>query len=220
MIVYTKLPHLFLASTLATARLTSGFVSNHLTSYHYTTRQLSSTTLQMTDLYGIPNSGWKSPQWNWGSAMGTGHDCAMICRQKFSTRESRTELIDQLCSGSSPYDAPFEEVKLVLGLAWQNGRWDGSDGGRGGYGEVLNRMADADRYEEGGSGGSFLDANRNFVLDLQERYPLIANQKEDLEDMKSVASLLDAEDVNQMDVARRKCCGLVLKAMGFIEKGL
>ena len=23
----------------------------------------------------------------------------------------------------------FEEVKLILGLAWQRGRWDGSDGG-------------------------------------------------------------------------------------------
>jgi len=44
-------------------------------------------------------------------------------------------------------ELPFDDVKLVLTLAWQSGRWDGIDGGRGGYGDVLSAMADARRYE-------------------------------------------------------------------------
>ena len=47
------------------------------------------------------------------------------------------ETLSSIVSVDESRQPPFEEVKLVLGLAWQNGRWDGSDGGRGGYGDIL-----------------------------------------------------------------------------------
>jgi hypothetical protein len=108
----------------------------------------------------------------------------------------------------------FEEVKLILGLAWQNGRWDGSDGGVGGYGDVLRHMAEAQRYEDG------LDdeCSRRFVQDMQDRFDLLADSTSiELRDMRA---LLDGDAAQDMDRAQRRCSGLVLEAMGFVEKGL
>lgn len=164
----------------------------------------SAFSLHMKEIYGIPRSGWTSPDWNWGSGVGTGHDCAAICRKKCERRQSRASLVTDLLERKGP---PFEEVKLVLALAWQRGRWDGSDGGPGGYGEVLNAMAQARRYEVGD------ECDRLLVQDMKERYHLLDPTDADKEAMLS----LDGEDV---DGARRQCSGLVLKSMGFIENGL
>jgi hypothetical protein len=164
----------------------------------------SAFSLYMKEIYGIPRSGWTSSAWNWGSAVGTGHDCAAICRRQFESRQSRASLVADLSKGKGP---PFEEVKLVLALAWQRGRWDGSDGGVGGYGEVLNAMAQARRYEVGD------ECDRLLVQDMKERYHLLDPTDVDKEAMLS----LDGKDV---DGARRRCSGLVLKSMGFIENGL
>ena len=170
-------------------------------------------------IYGVKNSGWKSPQWNWGYAVGTGHDCAAICRRQYATRESRQTLVSQLLEPDAdpamrlPQD--FEEVKLVLALAWQRGRWDGSDGGEGGYGEVLRLMAEAKRYED----GSEEECSRRLVEDMQDRFPLLVdNVSLELREMRQ---LLD-DDIGGKDIdyARRKCCGLVLDAMDFVDRGL
>ena len=104
----------------------------------------------------------------------------------------------------------FEEVKLVLALAWQNGRWDGSDGGRGGYEEVLEAMAQADRYEKGDED----ECSRRFIKDMQARFPLLNPTDEELATMQQLDQL--EPDV---DAARRRCSALVLRAMGFVEKG-
>lgn len=159
-------------------------------------------------IYGIPNSGWTSPAWNWGYASGTGHDCAAISRQNYSTRQAREKLVqDLIAAGPEPQN--FEEVKLVLGLALQNGRWDGSDGGRGGYGEVLSQMAAAKRYEL----GSEEECAKKFVQDMQARFHLLSPAADD-------QSLMDEQlGEPDMDAARRRCSGLVLKAMGFIQNG-
>lgn len=114
-----------------------------------------------------------------------------------------SDLLD--CKGPSS----FEEIKLVLGLAWQRGRWDGSDGGPGGYGDVLREMANANRYEVGN------DCDKLLVQDMQERYHLLDPIDTDKEAMMSVL-----EDTGNIDAARRKCSGLVLKSMGFVENGL
>ena len=45
------------------------------------------------EIYNIPGSGWKSPDWNWGYGVGTGHDGALICRRNFSSVQSRKDLI-------------------------------------------------------------------------------------------------------------------------------
>ena len=154
----------------------------------------SAFSLYMKEIYGIPRSGWTSPDWNWGSAVGTGHDCAAICRRQFGSCQSRASLVSYLLKGQGP---PFEEVKLILALAWQRGRWDGCDGGLGGYGEVLNAMAQAQRYEVGD------ECDWLLVQDMKERYHLLDPNNVDQEVMMS----LDGEDV---DGARRRCSGLVL----------
>eukprot|EP00536_Pseudo-nitzschia_multiseries_P016072 jgi/Psemu1/220090/e_gw1.1015.12.1 len=156
-------------------------------------------------IYGVPNSGWTSPQWNWGYASGTGHDCAAICRRKYSTRKERSALVDELVSASGTTD--MEEVKLVMALAWQNGRWDGSDGGPGGYGDVLAAMADARRYEDSSTGSLFL------FRDMKERFGLLNPTDEDRTAMEQLS------DDGDVDASLRSCSGLVLKAMGFITNG-
>ena len=164
-------------------------------------------------IYGVPNSGWTAPEWNWGYAVGTGHDCAAICRQTYRTRKSRAKLVDNLIfTTNEPQN--FEEVKLVLALAWQRGRWDGSDGGRGGYGQVLELMAAAERYEIGNQD----ECSLKFIQDMQDRFQLL---KPNPEDQSAMDNLFDNEDgTEDIDASRRRCSGLVLKAMGFIENGL
>jgi len=158
------------------------------------------------EIYGIANSGWTAKEWNWGSAMGTGHDCALICRRQYNSRQSREQLVSELLDCKGP---PFEEVKLVLGLAWQRGRWDGSDGGPGGYGDVLSEMAKAKRYELGE------DCDKLLVQDMQERFHLLDPTNDYKEAMQAVL-----DDTDSVDAARRRCSGLVLKSMGFIDSGL
>ena len=108
----------------------------------------------------------------------------------------------------------FEEVKLILGLAWQNGRWDGSDGGPGGYSEVLQHMAEAKRYEV----GSEEECARRFVEDLQDRFELLDSIDVVSSELREMRSILD--DDSDLDYSRRKASGLVLEAMGFVDKGL
>ena len=168
-------------------------------------------------IYEIPNSGWKEKEWNWGFAVGTGHDCAAICRDRYRSRQSRLALVQELCAAptKNPQDREprnFEEVKLVLALAWQRGRWDGTDGGRGGYGEVLGAMAQAKRYE---SDDEKEDATR-LVADMVSRYQLLSPTKEQQEDMRTISTLLETD----YDAARRKCSGLVLWATRFVDNGL
>ena len=176
-------------------------------------------------LYGILGSGWTSPDWNWGSAAGTGHDCALICRRRWSTVDSRELLVESLLNPSSSVgegsassalpnsarEPPFEEVKLVLALTWQNGRWDASDGGPGGYGEVLHEMACADRYEPSADA----DQSRALVEDMRSRFHLITSSQKEMRDMDTIKDV--GED---LDAERRKCSGLVLRAMGFVQNGL
>ena len=167
----------------------------------------------------FPTPPGHSPQWNWGYASGTGHDCAAICRRKFASRAAREDLVESLLhpNDKQPQPSSFEEAKLVLGLAVQRGRWDGSDGGPGGYGDVLAAMADARRYETDGTEESRMI---NFRNDMKLRFRLLNPTEEDMETMESIN--VDGEDLNadELDAARRKCSGLVLKSMGFIDNGL
>jgi hypothetical protein len=117
-------------------------------------------------------------------------------------------------------DPPFEELKLILGLTIQRGRWDGTDGGAGGYGEVLTHMAQAKRYE---SDNDELNSQL-FVQDMSSRFHLIAGNQfvgddtdeNSLEMMKQI----QIDCANDYDMMRRRCTGLVLQKMGFIELGM
>ncbi len=101
----------------------------------------------------------------------------------------------------------LEEIKLILALAWQKGRWDGTDGGVGGYGQVLEALATANRYESSNN-------QQLLFLDMQEKFHVL-NPSDDLQ--KKMKALSELEDV---DLATRRCSALVLEAMGFIENGL
>eukprot|EP00591_Stephanopyxis_turris_P009322 CAMPEP_0195515402 /NCGR_PEP_ID=MMETSP0794_2-20130614/6477_1 /TAXON_ID=515487 /ORGANISM="Stephanopyxis turris, Strain CCMP 815" /LENGTH=184 /DNA_ID=CAMNT_0040643809 /DNA_START=242 /DNA_END=796 /DNA_ORIENTATION=+ len=182
---------------------------------------MSSSSNNNGEIYGIPNSGWKSPSWNWGSAVGTGHDCALICRTKYQTSDSRVDLLERLLNVDDTTDTariPLEEIKLILGLAWQKGRWDKSDGGPGGYGDVLSLMAAADRYESDVAGRAA------FVEDMAERFHLIADSEEDVDGIMDlyVDAKMCAISKDEMGLDRivGRCAGLVLKAMGFVDSGL
>ena len=169
----------------------------------------------MKTIHGIPNSGWQSPSWNWGSSVGTGHDCARISRRLHASRSARQALVDNLLAAGNnnnkvvlPED--FEEVKLALALFLQNARWDGSDGGPGGYGDVLQYMAEAKRYETDGTED---ERNIRFIKDMKDRFHLLGPSEQAA---KTMACILDEDD---LDCARRRCCGLVLEAIKFVDNG-
>ena len=116
-------------------------------------------------------------------------------------------------------EVSFEEVKLILGLAWQNGRWDGSDGGPGGYSHVLSTMAAAHRYENEDEVLSAL----NFIEDVSKRFHSICRNEDELNRMKCIAiDVREKHDASMEEVfmVRRICAGMVLDAMGFVENGL
>ena len=161
-------------------------------------------------IHGIPNSGWQSPSWNWGSAVGTGHDCARISRRLHASRSARQALVDNLLAGTKNVPEDFEEVKLALALFLQNARWDGSDGGPGGYGEVLQYMAEAKWYETSGTDD---ECSVRFIQDMKDRFHLLGPSEQAAEAM---ACILDESD---LDCARRRCCGLVLETMKFVDNG-
>lgn len=167
------------------------------------------------EIYNVRGSGWSSPEWRWGYSVGTGHDCAMICRQKYSKQKSRSDLIKQLWDSVKCVDGQrqpcFEEVKLILGLAFQNARWDGSDGGPGGYADILTMMADAKRYE---TEDDVANA-KIFSDDMLSRVHLISPE-ESLEKLKGIRDFCG----DDYDLLRRKCSAYVLSEIGFIEKGL
>mmetsp|Transcript_27419 Transcript_27419/g.65930 ORF Transcript_27419/g.65930 Transcript_27419/m.65930 type:complete len:261 (-) Transcript_27419:59-841(-) len=175
-------------------------------------------------IYDIPDSGWKSPRWNWGSARGTGHDCAAICRRRWDTKSDRQGLVESLLSPAEfkathpSSEISFEEVKLILGLAWQRGRWDGSDGGPGGYSQVLETLADARRYEEEDEVISAI----NFIEDVSGRFETISRTAEESKRMKAIANDVRGKHAGKEELfmMRRKCAGMVLDAMYFAVNGL
>lgn len=198
-------------------------LANNSISHHhrriFMTSYYPSPTETEKEIYNIPNSGWKSKQWNWGYAQGTA-----ICRRRWDSRQDREKLVQSLLDpvefkASYPdSEVPFEEIKLILGLAWQRGRWDGSDGGPGGYGEVLSIMADARRYEDDDEVISAL----NFIEDVGKRFGTISRNAEELKKMKSIANDVRGKHAEKEEVFmdRREVAGLVLDAMGFVQTGL
>lgn len=174
---------------------------------------VSAFSLRMSskEMYGIKQSGWTSDTWRWGYGQGTGHDCAMISRKIYATPPLRAALVKSLI-GATLEEPPFEEVKLVLALAWQNGRWDGTDGGPGGYTDVLATMADARRYEI----GTDEDCSRQLVQDMQERFHLLEPTEDALNKMQRLWEDLPAK-LEPFDAARRRCSGLVLDSMGWVN---
>mmetsp|Transcript_4213 Transcript_4213/g.7484 ORF Transcript_4213/g.7484 Transcript_4213/m.7484 type:complete len:233 (-) Transcript_4213:166-864(-) len=230
---FIQRPHLLIVVLLLSlTKCTHGFHS--LTSRTTRTSNTSNSNLSMTtysspnettkQIYSINDSGWKSPKWNWGSAQGTGHDCAAICRRRWDDRSDRHEMVQSLLTPAEfkatrpESEVPFEEIKLILGLAWQRGRWDGSDGGPDGYSAVLSTLADARRYESEDEVISAL----NFIEDVSARFNTISRNAEELKRMKAIANDVRGKHAGKEEIfmARRTCAGMVLDATNFADNGL
>jgi len=200
------------------------------------------------EIFGVKGSDWSSPDWKWGSAMGTAHECASVCRALYSTEESRAKLIDDLIldedeimmSSTDPerrreqqqqrVPINFEEVKFILALVFQKARKK-CYGGLESYGEVLDEIVKAKRYEprlpEDEDDDVTDDAafyNEEFgpylptmllVQDIQKRYFWLQPEVQDKIQMNML--LYDSE--SDYDWVRRKCAGLTLKAIEFEEMG-
>lgn len=173
------------------------------------------------EMYGIPHSGWQSPEWKWGDESGTAHECAAICRHRYRTVESRIKLVQRLLDSSPSPAKPtnLEEIKLVLALAWQQGRWDGTDGGERGYREVLAKMEQAEVYEL----GTATQCAARLVEDMVSRLPLLLRDTDNdtrrmyLTEISAIRSEVLAGEAIR---AQRRCSGLVLQLMGFIDTGI
>ena len=195
----------------------------HTTITTTTNTHNKNTAVMGYGLYGIQHpvhpqrSLWTSPDWHWGYAQGQGHECAKICRQQYANEKQRKLLIQELLNSEdeeASCTTSFEEIKLILALAWQRGRWDGSDGGPEGYGQVLRYMAQAERYE---SLGSEKECSIRLIMDMKDRFHLIQPSEEDLRVMNEITD----ECINlDYKGAQRKCSGLVLKNVGFVEVGI
>jgi len=82
---------------------------------------------------------------------------------------------------------------------------------------VLAAMADARRYETDGTEESRMI---NFTQDMKLRYRLLNPTKEDMEAMESIDVSSGDLTVDELDAARRRCSGLVLKSMTFLDNGI
>ena len=241
--INTALPALLLCGLLACGpRLSLGFSASKTTSNN------------RKEIYGIPASGWSSLHWKWGEATGTGHACAVLCRRQYRTPESRRDLIANLVmtkeeirggttttadnaddekvvseAAAAAQRSPvnFEEVKLILALAWQKGLQNGHGGGGGElrpYGEILDAMVQAERYKKKAVAGPGCDDDDDndkdnsllLVQDMQKRYFFLTPEVDD----KIRMNLLLYDGDEDWDWIRRRCSGLVLRALDFEANGL
>lgn len=134
----------------------------------------------------------------------------MICRQKYASDESgRGALIDSLMEGDD--DVDLEEAKLILALVIQKANHLKPWGGQieVAYTQVLDHLVGAERYED--------NAEKPLLLqDLQKLFMWLEPDVQDKIDM----NLLLYEAKDDIELATRKCLGLTLQAMEFVEFGL
>ena len=93
----------------------------------------------------------------------------MKCRQRFATEDQRRELVNSLVHADTDTQvlSNFEDVKMVLALAWQRGR--NFDPDLEAFGQILDQMADL-RYENRDDGEGNMEGDRLLVQDLQKKY--------------------------------------------------
>eukprot|EP00596_Hydrurales_sp_CCMP1899_P009351 CAMPEP_0119041864 /NCGR_PEP_ID=MMETSP1177-20130426/14015_1 /TAXON_ID=2985 /ORGANISM="Ochromonas sp, Strain CCMP1899" /LENGTH=156 /DNA_ID=CAMNT_0007008237 /DNA_START=167 /DNA_END=637 /DNA_ORIENTATION=- len=89
--------------------------------------------------------GFSDPNWNWGSSMGTGHDAAMLLRNRLDSADKRDQFIVGIINGSKEFN--LEDIKLALALRFQCAARESIAGGREGY-EIMEKMAKR-KYENG-----------------------------------------------------------------------
>mmetsp|Transcript_101687 Transcript_101687/g.195167 ORF Transcript_101687/g.195167 Transcript_101687/m.195167 type:complete len:211 (+) Transcript_101687:97-729(+) len=105
----------------------------------------SGTQSSMPPSHRVPpalmgSSGWASPTWNWGSAIGDAHNEAMRVRSALGDAKSRTAFIEALNSGT----ADMFDAKLALALKCQRARNFGYDDAGRIWEDLMEAMAKCD----------------------------------------------------------------------------
>ena len=161
-------------------------------------------------LYGIEGASWSSPSWNWGSAIGTGHDCARIFRNKVSARGDREAYLATLREATEEASSDkLDEAKLALCLTIQRACRSGHAGPtykpEGMY-AVMDKMARAERYEGKGAG-------ERLVKDLAQSYSYMEEIVAGKGDAKAMKALVGGKG-NEL-----KAIAMALQGMKFAELG-
>jgi len=181
---------------------------------------MAASISEVTELVQERRTGWSSPTWRWGFAVGDAHDAAYIARSSLQSRDSRRSWLVQLAQ-TEPSTTPWEEVKLVLALAFQKAGHERRDGGAGGWLEVMERMVLAEY--EGDDGIGYL------AEDLRTRLPLLLRSPGPFQGMAEVpdaaavvSSLVEAgsriESTEEGSTASR--CVQVLAGLDFVDRGI
>ena len=108
-------------------------------------------------------SGFSDPNWNWGSANGTGHDAAMAIRRSLGTNDRRKEFMRNLLDNSETISV--DDMKLALALRFQRASYEGIAGGKEGN-RIMTNMA-ALKYENA-------DGEAKLLLDLNALIEIIS----------------------------------------------
>jgi len=106
----------------------------------------------------VPNEEtWRAKaRWNWGSPVGTAHECAKVCRTKFYVEQARALFLEHFTIRDR-HDR--EELKLVLALLMQ--REGHETGDPNGWNEnVAKRLVNAEFEDEEKGFESFVECVR------------------------------------------------------------
>ena len=169
----------------------------------------------------LPPEPWTSPKWNWGSARGDAHDAARVVRGVLNESPSRRRDWITAMVQSTPSDdaVPWEEVKLVMALAFQLSGHRRAEVCRSGNGTWLEVMAMMQRgYFEGGMTGR--DGGGDLALAMELEARLTPDGKNLLRDAKAAASASGAPAAWVHDAVRRSAAMAVLLELQFLEVGI
>ncbi len=171
----------------------------------------------------LPPEPWTSPNWNWGSARGDAHDAARVVRGVLNESPSRRRDWITAMVQSTPSDdaVPWEEVKLVMALAFQLSGHRRAEGCRSGNGTWLEVMAMMQRgYFEGGMTGRDGGGGGDLALAMELEARLTPDGKNLLRDAKTAASASGAPAAWVHDAVRRSAAMAVLLELQFLEVGI
>ena len=153
-------------------------------------------------------SGWSSPSWNWGSAVGDAHNEAMRIRGALRDEELRRQWLVSMIGGSSAVE--WEDVKLVLALKWQKAARERRDAD---YGFVMERLRLAE-YE-----GDQQD--EVMVADMEARLDQLRPDAKEMEAFFMAAQNNEGGIYQDLpDAHRRAVAARVLVGLDFVAQGL
>ena len=144
--------HTHMRTSSSLARIT------HTTISSSSKKRRRSRTTRYAKFEYVPNEEtWRAKaRWNWGSPVGTAHECAKVCRTKFYVEQARALFLEHFTIRDR-HDR--EELKLVLALLMQ--REGHETGDPNGWNEnVAKRLVNAEFEDEEKGFESFVECVR------------------------------------------------------------